>query len=67
MIVNIAHEATMVSDYETEEMMEQPIIIEQMSGSESISIMAHDGSYVNIPYRMMPEVIRVIKGYLPKK
>lgn len=68
MKINLASQSTMVSDSEATEVMEQPVIIENYSGGEGLSIVGHNGHSVYMSYRMVKEVTKVMLEYSkPKK
>lgn len=68
MKINLASEATMISDTNTEEVPEQPIIVEDYEGSGGISLRGWDGESVYMPYRMVKEVCKQMLEYAnPKK
>lgn len=68
MIVKLAIESIMVSDYEAPEIPEQPVIVENNTGSEGVSLVGWDGDQIFIPYRMVKEVTKVMTAYsTPKK
>lgn len=67
MIINLATEATMISDTEYPDVQEQPVIVENHSNGEGISIVGHDGDNVFIPYRMVKEVTKVMNAFATTK
>jgi len=64
---NISSEVTMVSDAEAPDVPEQPILIEDYSGSEGLSITGYDKQTIYIPYRLVKEVTKVMLGYANTK
>lgn len=68
MTKNLSSEATMISDTNATDIMEQPVIVEDYDGSDGISILGHDGQSVFMPYRMVKEVCKQMLEYAkPKK
>lgn len=67
MIIIIATESKMVSDYDAPEVPEQPVIIENSTGSEGVSLVGWDGDQIFIPYRMVKEVTKVMNAFATTK
>jgi hypothetical protein len=64
MIQNLPAECTMVSDTDSgDEAPEQSIIVGDYEGSGSVCLIAWDGHEVNIPYRMVKEITKVMNQY----
>lgn len=53
MTKNLSAEATLISDTNAPDLLEQPIIVEDYEGSGGISIVGYDGDSVFMPYRMV--------------
>lgn len=68
MIQKLATESQMISDTESPDVPEQPVIVENYEGGEGISLTGWGGDSVYIPYRMVKEVTKVMLEFSkPKK
>jgi hypothetical protein len=65
MKIELATESTMISDTHADDLMEQPVIVENYDGG--ISIRGYDGDSVYMSYSQIDEVCAVMKKYAAKK
>jgi len=62
-VKDLAQDSTLISDWDAEGAAEQPIIVENYKGGGVLKIVGTDGESVNIPYRLIPALIKVMKKY----
>lgn len=67
MIKELATNSTMVSDTDSPDILEQPVIVEDYEGGDGLSLLGWDGQSVYMSYRQVNEVCRVMKAYASKK
>lgn len=68
MIQDLAIESKMISDTESEDsIMEQPVVVENNSGSDGLTLTDVYGNSIFIPYRMVLDVCKVMKQFSTKK
>lgn len=67
MKIELATESTMVSDTNSPDVMEQPVIVENYSNSSGLSLRGWDGDSVYMSYDMVNEVCAVMKKYATQK
>lgn len=63
MKIELATESTMISDTNSPDVMEQPVVVENYEGGDGVSIVGYDGDSVYMSYRQVNEVCAVMKKY----
>lgn len=66
MIQDITRPANVIVDSTAENEMEQPLIIEDCPNSQGVIIKDYAGDTIYINYRMIPEVMKAMKSFIPK-
>jgi hypothetical protein len=66
MKIELATESTMISDTDSLDVMEQPVIVENYQGGDGVSIVGWDGHSVYMSHRQVNEVCAVMKKYAAK-
>lgn len=68
MKIELPADSTMITDAETDEAPEQPIIVCDYEGSGGIGLISFENEQIYIPYRMVKEVAKQMLEYSkPKK